>query len=58
MKYLFLLLNSCASLYIKEMQIEDCATAHLKVLSKKQNVTEEYYEKVMDSCQHIYTGRP
>lgn len=59
MKYfLFLFLTSCAAMYQREIQVEDCALRHLKVLTKKQNLTEDYYEKVVDSCKQIYTGRP
>ncbi len=59
MKYLmFLFLSSCTSMiYGKEIQQEDCVASHIKALSDNQNLDGKFYEKVVDACRHIYTGR-
>ncbi len=55
---LFILLTSCSSfVYGKELQTEDCVSRHMKILSK-QAISSEFYEKIVDSCQQIYGGRP
>ena len=60
MKYLILLLmSSCASVqYMREIQIEDCVTRHLKVVSHKESLNPDFYEKIVDSCKLVYTNRP
>lgn len=53
------LLPACISaVYGKETLVEDCVTRHLKVVSNKEAPTGEFYEKIVDSCKNIYTGRP
>lgn len=50
---------ACASVqYMREIQIEDCATRHLKVVSHKESLDSEFYEKIIDNCKSVYTGRP
>ncbi len=55
---LFLFLASCSSfVYGKEIQIEDCVTRHVKILSK-QPIPSEFYDHIADNCKQIYGGRP
>ncbi len=53
-------LISCAAFaYGKEMQIEDCVTRHLKAVPTHSNGLDgDFYQKIVDSCKQIYTGRP
>lgn len=56
---LCLLFSSCASVqYMREIQIEDCVTRHLKVVSHKESLNADFYEKIVDNCKLVYTGRP
>lgn len=56
---LFLLMSSCASVqYMREIQIEDCVTRHLKVVSHRESLSPDFYEKIVDNCKLVYTGRP
>ncbi len=63
MKNIFIVLclafSACASVqYMREIQIEDCVTRHLKVVSHKESLTSDFYEKIVDSCKLVYTNRP
>ncbi len=52
------LLTGCSSLFGKEIQVEDFVTRHLKVVSRNINLTPEFYEKIVDNCKAVHTGRP
>ncbi len=43
-----------------EIVIEDCITQHLKVLVRKNEIllTPEFYDRVVDACKTVHTGRP
>lgn len=51
-----LLLSACATVSYKEIQTQDCVTSHLKVVRNKADL--DFYEKIVDSCRQIHTGRP
>lgn len=58
MKYLlFIVLTSCA-VPLASQPTEDCVTRHVKALARGGQVLPETYEKVVEACQAIYTGRP
>lgn len=62
--FCFVLFYQCAcapfTATTKEILIEDCTIATLKVLTRKADIAlnAEYYERVVDSCKTMHTGRP
>ncbi len=51
-------LPSCAALTSQGQNVQDCTTVHIKALSRGGIVDGTTYEKIVESCQAIYGGRP
>jgi len=49
--------SSCALYSYRAIQIEDCVSEHLRILRREERVSSEYYEKITESCEHIYKQR-
>jgi len=63
MKYLILslaLLAGCSALlYGKEIETQDCISSHIRAVTRNGTaVSESMYDKIVDSCRQIFTGRP
>lgn len=54
---LLLFTSSCALYNYGAIQIQDCVSEHLRILRREERVTSDYYEKITESCEHIYKQR-
>jgi len=56
----FLCLNGCAALSYRALETQDCITTHLKAMTRNNQtpMAGELYDKIVESCQSIFGGRP
>ncbi len=57
---IMVLMTGCgAMMSTKGVQVQDCATTHIKAISRNGDaLSSDLYDKIIEACNRIFDGRP